>query len=67
MQPQATDSLKVNASVSLNRGNKPLTDMLFHVIGASLKKDVVKLIRQLGGKGTKISERQNCCMYYNQR
>ena len=49
----AAGSFSSIASVPHKGGKKPLKDMLFHVIGTSLKKDVVKTIRRLGGKGTR--------------
>ena len=50
----AAGSFSAIASVSHTlSGKKPLKDMLFHVIGTSLKKDVVKTIRRLGGKGSR--------------
>ena len=39
--------------MSCTDGKKPLKDMLFHIIGASLKKELVKAVHNLGGKGTR--------------
>ncbi len=44
---------KLTPTAAATKGTKPLKDMKFHVIGASLKKDFIKILRSLGAKGTR--------------